>query len=257
MRAHRPRASRTLGSLSRVPGPGPVAVVTDSTACLSPDVLRARGIAVVPLRVIVGTTSYDEGVADGVTPQAIAEAMAARSPVSTSRPNPEEMLETYERLAADGAARILAVHLSSQLSGTYESALLAAKRSPVPVTVVDSRQVGAATGFSVLAAADVLEAGGDVEQAAEVARATAAATTSLFYVDTLEYLRRGGRVGALGAFLGSALAVKPILTVTDGQVTPLERVRTSAKALSRLEELAVEAGGSGKRGRGRLAPGQR
>ncbi|MBV9830811.1 MAG: DegV family protein [Marmoricola sp.] len=227
-----------------MPGPGPVAVVTDSTACLSADVLRARDIAVVPLRVVIGTTSYDEGVPDGVTPQQLADAMAAKSPVSTSRPNPEEMLETYERLAAAGAQQVLAVHLSSQLSGTCESAQLAAERSPVPVTVVDSRQVGAATGFSVLAAADVLGAGGGVEEAAEAARRTAAGTRSLFYVDTLEYLRRGGRVGALGALVGSALAVKPILTVSDGKVTPLERVRTSAKALSRLEELAVEAAGS-------------
>jgi DegV family protein with EDD domain len=223
-----------------VPAPGPVAVVTDSTASLTPEVAAALGIAVVPLRVVVGTTSYDEGVPGGMTPQALAEALSAKTPVSTSRPNPEEMLETYERLAREGAEHVVAVHLSGELSGTCESAQLAARRSSVPVTVVDSRQVGMGTGFCVLAAARVVADGGDAEAAATAARAVSAGTTSLFYVDTLEYLRRGGRVGALGALVGSALAVKPILTVADGRVTPLERVRTSAKALSRLEELAVE-----------------
>jgi DegV family protein with EDD domain len=223
-----------------VPGPGSVAVVTDSTASLTPEVAEARGIAVVPLRVVVGTTSYDEGVPGGMTPEALAEALEAKQPVSTSRPNPEEMLETYERLARGGAEHVVAVHLSGQLSGTCESAQLAASRSSVPVTVVDSGQVGMGAGFSVLAAADAVAAGADAEAAAAAARAVSAGTTSLFYVDTLEYLRRGGRVGAVGALVGSALAVKPILTVTKGRVAPLERVRTSAKALSRLEELAVE-----------------
>ena len=227
-----------------MPAPGSVAVVTDSTASLTPELAEARGIAVVPLRVVVGTTSYDEGVPGGMTPETLAEALEARKPVSTSRPNPEEMLDTYERLARRGVEHVVAVHLSGQLSGTCESAQLAAPRASVPVTVVDSRQVGMGTGFSVLAAADAVAAGADAEAAAEAAGTVSAGTTSLFYVDTLEYLRRGGRVGAVGALVGSALAVKPILTVTDGRVAPLERVRTSAKALSRLAELAVEAAGA-------------
>jgi DegV family protein with EDD domain len=135
------------------------------------------------------------------------------------------------------------VHLSGDLSGTIESAQLAASRSPVPVTVVDSRQVGMGTGFAVLAALDALDDGGDGPAVAEAARRRAANTTSLFYVDTLEYLRRGGRIGAVGALVGSALAVKPILTLEDGRVVPFERVRTANRALSRLEELAVLAAG--------------
>jgi DegV family protein with EDD domain len=133
------------------------------------------------------------------------------------------------------------VHISAELSGTFESAQLAARRASVPVTPVDSRQVGMGTGFSVLAAADAIASGADAGAAAEAARTRAANTTSLFYVDTLEYLRRGGRMGAAAALLGSALAVKPILRVDDGRVGPFEKVRTSARALSRLEELAVEA----------------
>jgi DegV family protein with EDD domain len=171
----------------------------------------------------------------------LAEALKTWTPVSTSRPNPDEMLEVYERLAAEGATEIVSIHLSADLSGTFESAQLAARRSPIPVHAVDSRQVGMATGFAALAAADVRDAGSSGTEIAAAARERAAAATSLFYVDTLEYLRRGGRIGAAAALLGSALAVKPILKVDAGRVGPFERVRTSAKALSRLEELAVEA----------------
>ncbi|MET3963310.1 DegV family protein with EDD domain [Marmoricola sp. OAE513] len=221
----------------------PIALVTDSTASVHPTVADKRGITVVPLQVVIGSESYDEGVEGGVTTDQLAEALKAWTPVSTSRPNPDEMLEVYERLAGDGATEIVSVHLSSELSGTFESAQLASRRSPVPVRLVDSRQVGMATGFAALAAADVRDAGGSAEDMVAAAKERAAASTSLFYVDTLEYLRRGGRMGAAAALLGSALAVKPILKVDNGRVGPFERVRTSAKALARLEELAVEAAG--------------
>jgi DegV family protein with EDD domain len=224
-----------------------VALVTDSTASLPAAPARERRITVVPMQVVIGATSYDEGVDGGVedpvTPQMLADALKEWVPVSTSRPNPEAILEVYDRLAADGADEIVSVHISGELSGTFESAQLAARRASVPVTPVDSRQVGMGTGFAVLAAADAIADGADASAAAQAARRRAASTTSLFYVDTLEYLRRGGRMGAAAALLGSALAVKPILTVDDGRVGPLEKVRTSAKALSRLEELAVEAAG--------------
>ncbi len=219
-----------------------VALVTDSTATLSAQTAAERGITVVPLQVVIGAACYDEGGGEGsVTPQMLADALREWTPVSTSRPNPEAILETYERLATDGADSIVSVHISAELSGTFESAQLAARRSPVPVTLVDSRQVGMGTGYAVLAAADAVAEGADAAEAGEAARRRAADTTSLFYVDTLEYLRRGGRMGAAAALLGSALAVKPILRVADGRIGPFEKVRTSARALSRLEELAVEA----------------
>jgi DegV family protein with EDD domain len=224
-----------------------VALVTDSTASLPADVIAARGIVVVPLQVVIGGSAYDEGVdetADNrVTPQMLADALKEWVPVSTSRPNPEAILEVYDKLTAEGVDEIVSVHISAELSGTYESAQLAARRASVPVTTVDARQVGMGTGFAVLAAADAIDQGADAAAAAAAARTRAESTTSLFYVDTLEYLRRGGRMGAAAALVGSALAVKPILTVKDGRVVPLEKVRTAAKALSRLEELAVEAAG--------------
>jgi DegV family protein with EDD domain len=222
----------------------PVALVTDSTASLSAEEVAQHGITVVPLQVVIGASSYDEsGDDDSVTPQMLADALREWTPVSTSRPNPEVLLETYEKLAADGADSIVSVHISAELSGTFESAQLAARRSPVPVTLVDSRQVGMGTGYAVLAAAEAIADGADAETAGAAARTRAENTTSLFYVDTLEYLRRGGRMGAAAALLGSALAVKPILKVEGGRIGPFEKVRTSAKALSRLEELAVEAAG--------------
>lgn len=222
----------------------PVALVTDSTASLPADVAAERGITVVPLQVVIGATSYDEGVEGGATPEMLAEALHAWTPVSTSRPNPDEMLEVYEKLAAEGATEIVSIHLSGELSGTFESAQLAARKAPVPVLTVDSRQVGMGTGFAVLSASEARDQGGDAGAVAAAARRRVSLTTSLFYVDTLEYLRRGGRVGAAAAFVGSALAVKPILRIEHGRVTPYERVRTAGKALSRLEELAVDAAGS-------------
>jgi DegV family protein with EDD domain len=218
-----------------------IALVTDSTAMLPASLAAEREITVVPLQVVIGAASYDEGVDAEATPDTIAEALRTFTPVSTSRPTPATFLAAYEKAAAEGAEAVLSVHLSGEVSGTYESAQLAARDASVPELTVDTRQLGMATGYAVLAAADVRDAGGPVEEAAGAALARASATTSLFYVDTLEYLRRGGRIGAAAAVLGSALAVKPLLSLTDGRIAPLEKVRTTARALSRLEELAVAA----------------
>lgn len=217
-----------------------VVVVTDSTASLPADVAQARGIRVVPLQVVIGAKALDEGP-DGATPEVVAEALREFVPVSTSRPAPALFAELYRSLEAEGVDEIVSVHLSGEMSGTFESAQLAALDLELPVHVVDSGQVGIATGYAALTACDVLDAGGTAEQAAEAALARGEGATSLFYVDTLEYLRRGGRIGAAAALFGGALAVKPLLTIQDGVVASLERVRTTGRALARLEELAVEA----------------
>lgn len=223
-------------------GEGPVVVVTDSTASLPPEAVAEHGLVVVPLQVVIGAQVLDEG-SEGATPDRVAQALREYTPVSTSRPSPAVMLEAYERAHAEGASAVVSVHLSGEMSGTYESAQLAAREAPLPVVCVDTRQVGIGTGYAALAAARVAAAGGSAQEAADAARARAEATASLFYVDTLEYLRRGGRIGAAAALLGGALAVKPLLRIDDGRVDSLERVRTSARALARLEELAVEAAG--------------
>ncbi len=220
----------------------PVAIVTDSTACLDPGDAAREDIEVIPLQVIIGADVFTEG--QDVTSEMIAEALASFVPVSTSRPTPDDFLRVYERLAAKGATAIVSVHLSAKMSGTLDSAVLASKQASVPVTCVDSTQVGLATGFAAGRAAGVRDAGGDAAEAADAARLAGEASTTLLYVDTLEYLKRGGRVGSAAALIGSALAVKPLLTIREGVVVPLERVRTTSKALSRLEALAVDACGA-------------
>lgn len=214
------------------------AIVTDSTAALSADVAAARGITVVPLQVVIGAKRLTEGV--DVSPADIAAALRDFTPVSTSRPTPEAFSRAYAEAAAAGASEVVSIHLSSELSGTFESAQLAARGAAVPVHCVDSRQIGAAVGFAVLSAADARDDEADGVDIATVARKRAEGATALFYVDTLEFLRRGGRVGAAAALLGSALAVKPLLTVREGRIIPLEKVRTAARAINRLEEIAIE-----------------
>jgi DegV family protein with EDD domain len=217
-------------------------IVTDSTASLPAELAQAHGIRVVPLQVVIGARVLDEGP-DGATPEVVAQALRDFVPVSTSRPAPALFADLYRSLEAEGVEEIVSVHLSGEMSGTFESAQLAALEVDLPVHVVDSGQVGIATGFAALTAADVLEAGGTAQQAAEAALARGEAATSLFYVDTLEYLRRGGRIGAAAAIFGSALSVKPLLEIAGGKVVPRERVRTASRALARLGELAVEAAG--------------
>lgn len=212
-------------------------IVTDSTASLPPEVCEQHGIVVVPLQVVIGATSYDEGVA---TPDMVADALREFTPVSTSRPNPAVFLDAYEKAAAEGAPEVLSIHVSSAMSGTFDSAQVAARDASIPVTTLDTRHVGIGVGYAVLAAAEVIGAGGSVAEARDAAEARLERTRSLFYVDTLEYLRRGGRVNAVAALIGGALAVKPLLRVEDGRINPVEKVRTAGKALARLAELAAE-----------------
>lgn len=220
---------------------GRVAVVTDSTSMLDPEQQAAAGITVVPLQVVIGTASYAEGVE--VSSATVADALRARTPVSTSRPSPEVFLQTYEKAAAEGAECAVSVHLSAEMSGTAEAAEMAAKESPIPVEVVDSRTIGMATGYAALTAAEAAAGGATGLEVADLARRRADASRAFFYVATLEYLRRGGRIGAAARLLGSALAVKPLLHILDGRVEPLEKVRTTGRALARLVELAADEAG--------------
>ncbi|MEV8095514.1 DegV family protein [Kitasatospora sp. NPDC085879] len=221
--------------------PGHLALVTDSTAYLPQDVVDRHRIEVVPLSVVVGDEVLTEGVE--ISPKDVAEALRAKRRVTTSRPNPETFAAAYRAAAEAGATGVVSVHISSELSGTYEAATLAAAGADIPVEVVDSRLVGMALGHCVLTAAEAAEAGlGLVEAAAEATRRSAR-TSGFFYVDTLEHLRRGGRIGAARALLGSALAVKPLLHLSGGRIEPLEKVRTASRAIARLEEIAVERAG--------------
>jgi DegV family protein with EDD domain len=225
------------------------ALVTDSTAYLPPDLVDDLDVRVVPLHVVVGGREHREGV--DITTGEVAAALRAFTPVSTSRPAPAAFLEAYEAAARGGADSVVSVHISSELSSTLGGAELAAAQSPVPVTVVDSRALGMAMGYAVLAGARAAARGAEAAAVADLVRRTCEASSVVFYVDTLEYLRRGGRIGRAGAMLGSALAIKPILGLREGHIVPLERVRTASRAIARLEELAAEAAeDAGRSGRG-------
>lgn len=217
---------------------GHVAVVTDSTSSLSlADVVRHR-LTVVPLEVIWAGRGHSE---TDLNPEDLIAALNSRSRVTTSRPSPQEFAEVYSRLAAHGATEIVSVHLSAVASGTCDAARAAADGAPVPVHVVDSRQLAMGTGYAAVAAARAAAAGLGGPAVAAAAQQQAASCRVVFAVETLEHLRRGGRISLAGAVLGSALAVKPLLEVADGQIRMRERTRTSARARQRLVELAVEA----------------
>jgi DegV family protein with EDD domain len=223
----------------------PVAVVTDSTAYLPQDLIDGYGIHVVPLYVVLAGRSGREGV--DITPDDVARALAVRgATVSTSRPTPGDFVAAYRSALAEGADRIVSIHLSSELSSTSDAARLAASQiGEHIVTVIDGRSAAMGTGFAVLAGARSAAAGAEAGEVARTARETAAATRTLFVVDTLEHLRRGGRIGSATAVLGSALAVKPVLHVQDGRVVPMEKVRTTTRALNRLVQRVVEGAGEG------------
>lgn len=221
-----------------------VAVVTDSTACLPAELVATRIIEVIPLRVTLGARTAIDGV--DVTGDDVARALRSKVAVSTSRPAPAEFAATFRSLLDGGASHVVSVHLSAALSGTWESAVLAAQDFPHgSVRVVDSRSTAMALGYSVLAAADCAAEGGSAAQVQGAATETADAARTLFYVDTLEYLRRGGRIGAAASLFATTLSVKPLLQLVEGQIVALEKVRTSAKALARLVELTVTAAGHG------------
>lgn len=174
------------------------------------------------------------------SPTSVAQAMRAHRRVTTSAPTPRELLAAYRTAASAGASAVVSVHMSGELSGTCAAATLAARHATLPVTVVDSRTVGMALGLAVRAAARVSAGGAAAERVASGASEHAARSSVLFYVDSLDALRRGGRIGHLAAWLGTALMIKPLLEVSDGHIVALEKLRTEARATVRLTQVAAE-----------------
>ena len=217
------------------------AIVTDSSAALPGAVLAhpfAAGIRQVPLAVMVGDQIHTEGDDDLALDLPLA--LAAGTPVRTSRPSPGAFRAVYAELARAGYARIVSVHLSGELSGTVEAARLAAADAPCPVTVVDSRTAGLALGTGVLDAAIEAGFGRPLEEVVARARGTLTGATVLVSVPSLEPLRRGGRVGALSSLIGTLLQVRPVLTLEGGALHLVDRPRTTARAIDRMVELVAD-----------------
>jgi DegV family protein with EDD domain len=222
-----------------------VAVVTDSTAYLPDGVAERYGVTVVPLHVLTGDGEALEGV--DLTPAEFAAWITAPGRTAATRPpSPDAFRRAY---VATGAREIVSIHLSAKLSGTRESAVTAAydlfDGGGPTVRVVDSRTTAMGLGFAVIAAAECAGAGGDSFQVAAAAEAAARRTRTMFYVDTLEYLRRGGRIGKAQALLGTALAMKPLLHMVDGAIEPMDKVRKADRAIAKLEDSIVKAAGDG------------
>jgi fatty acid kinase fatty acid binding subunit len=215
-----------------------VAVVTDSTACLPAGLAARRGIGVVPLRVVAGALAADDG------PSALSGALGAElgrgARLSTASPAPERFAAAYAAAAQAGAAAVVSVHVSAGLSGTVNSARLAASGAPVPVRVVDSRSLGMGLGFAVLAAADAAKAGADPGGVAAAACGRAGSLRSFFVLDTLDQLGAGGRLPGDHPGAGSRLSARPLLHLAGGRVAVLEKLRTPSAAVRRLEEVAAE-----------------
>ena len=216
-----------------------VAVVTDSAASLPAGLAQKWGVRVVPLQVIVDGVAHAEG-AEITSDEVLAELLAGRT-ITTSQPSAAAFEQAYSHAVSGGATAIVAVMISGKLSGTASVALTAAASAGVPVIVVDTQTVAMATGYAALAAAALASTGADVEAVAEEARRVAASSICMFTVDSLEHLKRGGRISPAIAAVGRVLGVRPLLAVTDGEVSLYERVRTTTRARAALVECADEA----------------
>jgi len=221
------------------------AVVTDSTSNLPPELVEQYAMSLIPLTVHWGGESYFDGVT--LDADTFYQWLQTRKDFpTTSQPSAGAFIDFFQKVAKDkGTDTILGVFISSELSGTIASAMQARghlyeTRPDLHIEIVDSRSVSMGLGLAVLAAQRAADGGTSVEEAIEAVKRCQEATHVIFAVDTLEFLHRGGRIGGAARLLGSALNLKPVLTVADGRIEPLEKVRTRAKSLRRVIELAEE-----------------
>ena len=216
-----------------------VAIVTDSTAYLPADQVKQYGISVAPQILIWGDKTYLDGV--DIQP----DEFYARLKTATVMPTTSQVsIPTFQKIfqeLTDQGKQVLAILISTKLSGTMDSATQArAALAKAPIEIVDSNTTAMAMGFIILAVARAAEQGASLAECKKLAETARGHTGVIFAVNTLEFLHRGGRIGGATRYLGTALQLKPILEVRDGQVEAVERVRTRNKSLSRLVEMVEE-----------------
>lgn len=222
-----------------------VRIVTDSTADLPKDLVNKYGITVVPLKVRFGDEIFLDGV-DMSSRQFYERLASGNEFSSTSQPSPAEFAEVYSKFVENGES-IISMHISSAMSGTYQSAKLAAAMfEEADIEVIDSRYVSTALGLPVLEAARAAREGRSRDEILELVYSILHKIEVYFFVDTLKYLEHGGRIGKATAFLGTMLNIKPMCTIKEGEVYPVEKIRGRKKALERLLQLAEEKSGGKK-----------
>lgn len=224
-----------------------VGIVTDSTCDLAPEQLASLGVEMVPLKVLFGETTYLDWVE--LAPAEFYKKLTTSNTLpKTSQPSPADFQAVYERLAEQGCEAIVSIHLTSALSGTHQSAKLAAASSPVPVHVVDTRKVSQAVALVVKAAVEARDQGLSAEQVAARATEVSQSMRMFFVLDTLDYLVKGGRAGKAQGLAASLLQIKPVLEMNaEGIIEPYKKVKGRKKAIHELaKHVAEEAAEKGR-----------
>lgn len=215
-----------------------IRIVTDSTADLPAEVYQKYGIEIVSLKVHFGEEVFEDKHMD---PDLFYQKLAQASKLpTTSQPSPVDFLEVYKRLNESPDTSIISIHLSSALSGTYQSAMLAKSmlEEKADITIIDGRSASYGTGMLVKLAAEAAASGKSRDEIVELVTKMRESTKLYFLVDTLEYLHKGGRIGKASAVFGSLLNIKPILSIDDeGEVFAADRIRGQKRAMSRIVEL--------------------
>ena len=218
-----------------------VTIVTDSTADVPPDMTRALGIVIVPLRINFGQESLRDQI-DLTTEELIRRMEGASALPTTSQPTPAEFAATFQE-QVDAGRDVVCVTIGGLLSGTYRAAMSAAEQvAPDRVTVIDGATTTMHLGWSVIEGARAARAGTDRDGVAAVVRDAQERANLFVVLKTLDYVYKGGRIGKVGQLVGSALNIKPIISVREGRVTAIERVRTWKKAIRRIVELTQAQG---------------
>jgi DegV family protein with EDD domain len=227
-----------------------VKVITDSMADLPLDIIKKLNITVIPVNVLFGTDSYRDGI-DMTTDQFYTKLVASKTLPTTAVPSLGVFMEIFDK-ALKEADELLVVTISHKLSGTYETACRSAQmmNSKKPIKVIDSLHVVMAEGLIAIQAGTAAKAGKGLDEIAKMVENNIPRAEERMAFDTLEYLKRGGRIGSAQAFLGSILKLNPVLRIKDGEVFPISRERSRAKAIeqlfgflqdySRVEAVAVE-----------------
>jgi DegV family protein with EDD domain len=229
--------------IKMVPAKHKVSIVTDSTSSMTQAMGQEYGVHVIPVHVAFGTQTYLDGVE--INSELFYRLLRGSKQLpTTSQPTVADFVEVYSALSKQAEA-IVSIHVSHKMSATFDSALIASKQLPdVPIHVLDSHSVSMGLGLIAIAAARAAAAGQDAAQVVRLVEELSPKTNVIFTVETLEYMRKGGRIGGATALLGSALSIKPILYVRDGLVEPLEKPRTRRRAVRRMLDLMAERVGS-------------